>query len=59
MEMPKPNEKILSRKARVVARLQEVLPHSAVIHDERETRALRERIFSFGFGISMAAPPIW
>ena len=39
MEMPKPNEKILSRKARVVARLQEILPHSAVIHDERETRA--------------------
>ena len=39
MEMPIPNADILARKARVVARLQEVLPIDAVIHDERETRA--------------------
>lgn len=39
MEMPKPDQNVLSRKARVVARLQEVLPDTAVIHDERETRA--------------------
>ena len=30
---------VLARKARVVARLLEVLPQDAVIHDERETRA--------------------
>ena len=39
MEMPKPDQEVLSRKARIVARLREVLPDTAVIHDERETRA--------------------
>lgn len=39
MEMPIPDSDILARKARVVARLQEVLPADAVIHDVRETRA--------------------
>lgn len=39
MEMPIPNPAILDRKARVVERLQQVLPSDAVIHDEMETRA--------------------
>lgn len=39
MEMPQPDLAILSRKARIVERLQGVLPSSAVIHDETETRA--------------------
>ncbi|MDG1069553.1 MAG: FAD-binding protein, partial [Sulfitobacter sp.] len=39
MEMPVPNPAVLARKARVVERLSAVLPASAVIHDERETRA--------------------
>ena len=39
MEMPVPNPTVLAQKARVVARLQGVLPADAVIHDERETRA--------------------
>ena len=39
MQMPAPNPAILARKARVVQRLQEVLPADSVIHDERETRA--------------------
>ncbi len=39
MEMPAPNPVILARKARLVARLQGVLPSDAVIHDEAETRA--------------------
>ena len=39
MEMPVPNPNVLSRKAQLVARLLEVLPANAVIHDERETRA--------------------
>jgi glycolate oxidase len=39
MEMPAPNPAILSRKDRIVARLQGVLPDGAVIHDEAETRA--------------------
>ncbi|MCU4651335.1 FAD-binding protein [Roseibacterium sp. SDUM158016] len=39
MEMPVPDSEVLSRKPRIVARLQEVLPASAVIHDEAETRA--------------------
>ncbi|MFT6676982.1 MAG: glycolate oxidase [Sulfitobacter sp.] len=39
MEMPKPDQNVLARKARVVARLQDVLPADAVIHDPRETRA--------------------
>ena len=39
MEMPVPDPLILARKSRIVARLQEVLPADAVIHDEAETRA--------------------
>ena len=39
MEMPVPNPAIMARKARVVERLQAVLPDDAVIFDERETRA--------------------
>ncbi|KHA53862.1 FAD-linked oxidase C-terminal domain-containing protein [Sulfitobacter geojensis] len=39
MEMPTPDKRVIARKARVVARLQSVLPADAVIHDERETRA--------------------
>jgi glycolate oxidase len=38
MDMPVPNPAILSRKARIVARLEAVLP-DGVIHDEAETRA--------------------
>ena len=39
MQMPEPNAAILTRKDRVVARLREVLPEEAVIHDPAETRA--------------------
>ncbi|MFC7703059.1 FAD-linked oxidase C-terminal domain-containing protein [Plastorhodobacter daqingensis] len=39
MQMPQPNLAILARKDRIVARLQEVLPQDAVIHDSAETRA--------------------
>ncbi|SLN13077.1 putative FAD-linked oxidoreductase [Falsiruegeria litorea R37] len=39
MEMPTPNAAVLARKARLVERLQRVLPEDAVIHDEAETRA--------------------
>ena len=39
MDMPLPDARILSRKAAIVARLQKVLPGSAVIHDPVETRA--------------------
>jgi glycolate oxidase len=39
MEMPTPNPAVLARKARVIDRLNGVLPPDAVIHDERETRA--------------------
>jgi glycolate oxidase len=39
MEMPAPDSEILSRKRRVVARLNEVLPADAVISDPAETRA--------------------
>ena len=39
MEMPTPSPDVLARKARVVQRLQQVLPQDAVIHDVRETRA--------------------
>ena len=39
MEMPAPDASVIARKARVVARLSEVLPADAVIHDEAETRA--------------------
>ena len=37
--MPKPNEMVLSAKARIVSRLRSVLPADAVIEDEAETRA--------------------
>ncbi|MDJ0823971.1 MAG: FAD-linked oxidase C-terminal domain-containing protein [Rhodobacter sp.] len=39
MEMPVPSAAVLSKKARIVARLQEVLPEGAVIHEAQETRA--------------------
>jgi len=39
MEMPAPDAGILSRKARIVDRLAEVLPADGLIHDEAETRA--------------------
>ena len=39
MEMPVPDQSIIARKARIVARLRSVLPHAAVIEDEVETRA--------------------
>jgi glycolate oxidase len=39
MEMPIPDASVLSRKARLVERLQAVLPKDAVIHDTHETRA--------------------
>ncbi len=39
MQMPIPDPTILARKDKVVARLQGVLPGSAVIHDLHETRA--------------------
>ena len=39
MEMPTPDPRVLALKARVVARLQGVLPQDAVIHNEHETRA--------------------
>jgi glycolate oxidase len=39
MEMPKPDVRILDAKARIVARLQSVLPKDAVIHGKVETRA--------------------
>ncbi|MBO9407548.1 FAD-binding protein [Shimia sp. R9_1] len=39
MDMPTPNPEVLAKKARIVARLQEVLPADAVISDEAETRA--------------------
>ena len=39
MDMPTPDPKVLAKKARVVARLAEVLPDEAVISDEMETRA--------------------
>ncbi|MFK7869761.1 MAG: FAD-linked oxidase C-terminal domain-containing protein [Roseobacter sp.] len=39
MEMPIPDKSVIARKARVVSRLQEVLPLGAVIHEESETRA--------------------
>ncbi|MCT4609515.1 MAG: FAD-binding protein [Pelagimonas sp.] len=39
MQMPEPNPSIIARKARIVERLQSVLPPSAVIHKEAETRA--------------------
>ena len=39
MEMPVPDQSIIARKARIVARLRSVLPFAAVIEDEAETRA--------------------
>ncbi|WP_299662361.1 FAD-linked oxidase C-terminal domain-containing protein [uncultured Ruegeria sp.] len=39
MEMPQPNPDVLALKRALVARLQQVLPQDAVIHDEAETRA--------------------
>jgi len=39
MELPQPDAGILARKADVVARLLEILPKDAVIHDPAETRA--------------------
>ncbi|MFY0659367.1 MAG: FAD-binding protein [Shimia sp.] len=39
MDMPTPNPKVLAQKARIVARLKEVLPADAVISDEVEVRA--------------------
>ncbi|WP_164660519.1 FAD-linked oxidase C-terminal domain-containing protein [Tropicibacter sp. Alg240-R139] len=39
MEMPTPNAAVLARKAKLVERLQRVLPTDAVIHDEAETLA--------------------
>ena len=38
MDMPAPNEAVLSRKARILERLLSALPADAVIHDEAETR---------------------
>jgi glycolate oxidase len=37
MHMPEPNPGILSKRSRIVARLQALLPGEAVIHDEAET----------------------
>jgi glycolate oxidase len=39
MDMPVPDPLILAKKARIVERLQAILPPEAVIHDEAETRA--------------------
>ncbi len=39
MEMPTPDASILARKSRIVERLMGVLPKTAVIHEEVETRA--------------------
>ena len=39
MQMPIPNQNVLSRKAQIVERLQDVLPDGAVIHTESEVRA--------------------
>ena len=39
MDMPLPDQSILSRKAEIVARLQRILPKNAVIHAESEVRA--------------------
>ncbi|MBK0326309.1 FAD-binding protein [Rhodobacteraceae bacterium F11138] len=39
MDMPTPDARVLARKARIVACLQQVLPQDAVIHEVAETRA--------------------
>lgn len=39
MQMPEPSRDVLARRARIVARLREILPADAVIDDPHETRA--------------------
>ncbi|MBM1220282.1 FAD-binding protein [Ponticoccus sp. SC2-23] len=39
MEMPAPDARVMAKTARIVERLQSVLPADAVIHDPAETRA--------------------
>jgi len=39
MQMPAPDARVMALKARLVERLQEVLPKAAVIHDPAQTRA--------------------
>lgn len=39
MDMPTPNASIIARKAKIVERLQSVLPADAVVHDPMETKA--------------------
>ena len=39
MEMPAPDAEVMARTARIVERLQSVLPNAAVIHDPAETQA--------------------
>lgn len=39
MEMPRPDQNVLSKKDALVQRLSTVLPRDAIIHDEAETRA--------------------
>ncbi|SLN36471.1 FAD-linked oxidase C-terminal domain-containing protein [Roseisalinus antarcticus] len=39
MEMPTPNQTVMAKRDKVVARLQEILPKGAVISDPAETRA--------------------
>jgi len=39
MQMPQPDATVLARKSRLVARLSQVLPTEALIHDPAETRA--------------------
>jgi glycolate oxidase len=39
MEMPAPDARVMAKKARLVSRLQSVLPDRAVIHDPMQTRA--------------------
>ncbi|MCC5985700.1 MAG: FAD-binding protein [Rhodobacteraceae bacterium] len=39
MQMPQPDATVLDRRARIIARLQEILPADAVIHDAHAIRA--------------------
>jgi glycolate oxidase len=39
MQMPQPDARVLAKKPQVIARLLEILPETAVIHDAAETRA--------------------
>jgi len=39
LEMPTPDQRVISQKAALVARLQAVLPDEAVIHEVHETKA--------------------